>query len=442
VRGLIALAGAMMSAACSGASGTLSVSLATAPGSPILDAVQTLRLVLTQPHTVVTQQRTSSGFDLALAVPAMGQAGQLIVDGLDASGNLVATGASPPFSVGAIDAKIVVYMAAPLSIAVAPAALSVARAQLGTGPLDYGAIVAGGADATGAPSAVVEVYDAYAHSLVTATPLPAARTGVALGVGANGFVYFYGGLDSTGAPTANLWRLDTTVAPSGSYADLGVKTGFERAGAIAAPLGGDMFVITGMPTLVLAGLSAMVAAHTEIAPLEPEGASVLASDGIATAIFASSSYGVVRARGGVFDSATVANLPASGHAVAALPGGKVVVACGGANFPDAIRIDAATLATDTIANVPSVPRTGCAVVATARHLVIAGGTLADGTVTARAEVYDATTLAPLALPSLAIARTGATAITLPNNQILIVGGVDGSGAPIATLELFTPDPLE
>jgi hypothetical protein len=51
-------------------------------------------------------------------------------------------------------------------------------------------------------------------------------------------------------------------------------------------------------------------------------------------------------------------------------------------------------------------------------------------------------LAPIATLPLAVARTGATALALPNDQVLVVGGVDASGGPIATLELFTPPPLE
>jgi hypothetical protein len=41
-----------------------------------------------------------------------------------------------------------------------------------------------------------------------------------------------------------------------------------------------------------------------------------------------------------------------------------------------------------------------------------------------------------------VPRTGASATALPNGQILIAGGTDAGGAPIATLELFTPDATE
>jgi len=43
---------------------------------------------------------------------------------------------SPPFAVSAIDAKIVIYLAAPMSIAAAPAVLAPARELSSAAPLD------------------------------------------------------------------------------------------------------------------------------------------------------------------------------------------------------------------------------------------------------------------------------------------------------------------
>jgi hypothetical protein len=173
---------ALALAACSGNVGTLHVTLTTAPGSHLLDGVQTLRLTVTDPHTVATAQRTGSGFDISLDLKATGAAGSLIVDGLDANGQLIATGASPPVPVSAIDAGVVIYMAAPNSVGAAPVGLPAARSELGVGSLGYGAIFAGGVDATGAPSDEVDVYNAYDQSLVEGMPMPSPRAGPALGV--------------------------------------------------------------------------------------------------------------------------------------------------------------------------------------------------------------------------------------------------------------------
>ena len=56
------------------------------------------------------------------------------------------------------------------------------------------------------------------------------------------------------------------------------------------------------------------------------------------------------------------------------------------------------------------------------------------------EVFDSETLAPVAVLPMVAPRSRAAAVPLPNGQILIVGGVDGAGAPVGKAELFTPGP--
>ena len=427
-----------LAAGCADQGGTLSVTLATAPGSHVLDAAQTLKLVLTNPHTVVTAQRGSKGFDLSIDIAAQDSTGSLIVDALDANGTLIATGASPPFAIGGIDAKVVIYMAPPDSVAEAPVALPSGLTGAATGLLGYGVVFAGGRDAGGVTSDAVTIYNAYDHALSTGKPLPAPRSHLALGVGANGIVYLFGGLDANGVPTDTLWRFDTTVAPAGSYTDFGEKSGFARAGEHAVALGGDQFLLTGTPAAELTGLQGSLAARTEVPSLPAAGASVIASDGVTTSLFAGSG-GVVRFRNNMFDTPAVAGAARAAAGVVALPAGKLAIACDG---PDGVRVDAATAASDPMPGIPGVTKTGCAIAATSRHLLIAGGTLAGGGIDPTVQIWDAQTLAPVATTTLVVPRTGAIALPLPNDQILIAGGVDASGVPIATIELFTPPPIE
>jgi hypothetical protein len=418
-------------AACTGQGGTLNVTLVTAPGSHVLDSAQQLKLVVTNPHKVTTASRGPNGFSLEVDLPADGTLGALIVDAYDASGALVATGASPPFQSGGLEAKIVIYMAAPNTIGAAPLTLPTALADLGAASLGYGVVFAGGTGTAGV-SDFTAIYNAFDHSLVQGMALPAPRSALAVGVGANGAVYLFGGNDSSGMPTDNLWRFDTTVAPNGSYTDDGAKDGFARADQVAVPLGGDEFVVTGTPPAQLAGLQGTITMLPGIAALPNQGTSLTATDGVATAFFTGAS-GVVRFRNPTFDMPAAPATAGSG--ITALPGGKVLVACGA---PDAVRIDAASNAVDPVAGVPGVAKSGCAIAATTRHVLLAGGTLASGGVDPSALILDATTLAPIGTVPLVVPRTGAVALALPNDQILIVGGLDGSGAPIDTIELFTP----
>jgi hypothetical protein len=426
-------------AACDGNSGLVSVSLTSAPGSHLLDDVQTLHVTNANPHEVHDVSRTSSGFDLALDFDATGEATSLAIDGLDASGTVIAAGASPQFFLGPLDGNINIYMAAPNSVAASPTVLDPPRSEVGVGTLTYGALLAGGKLSTGAPNDTLAIYNVFDHTIVQGLPLPAARAGVVVGIGANGIAYLFGGTDEAGAPTSNLYRFDTTIAPAGMYTDFGTKAGYERANELAIPIANEHFLLTGTPVGNLFGFGGSIATTPDITTLPAAGTSFLATDGVATAIFADAN-GVTRYHGGTFTTVDASAAARAGANVVALPDGTAVVVCGTptSGAADAIRIDGATATIQAFPGVPSTTRTGCAAIATARHLIIAGGTLDSGAVATTAEIFDAHTLAPIATSPLAVPRTGAQAIALPNGQVLIAGGVDATGAPIATLELFTP----
>ena len=420
-------------AACSGETGTLSVTLTTAPGSTVLENVQTLELTLTtDPPQVTTAERTASGFSVALELEATGGSAALHVRGLDASGGLVANGASPAFPLGAINGRVVIYMAPPMSVGAAPLSLTPARSKLAAAQLPYGVIFAGGLLDSGAASDHVSVYNAFDHSLVAGLPLPEPRAGIAMAVGATNGAYMFGGFDDAGVATASLWRFDTTVPPNGVYVDFGPKEGFARGGELALPVGDEHYLITGAPIGELAGLSGAMALLDALPALPAAGATVTANDGMLATIFAGAD-GVVRFRNGTF---TTLALPAAARADAAvvgLPGGKVIVVCG---TTEAVRIDAASGSGESF-TLPAAAKSGCAAAATGRHLIIAGGNIA-GAVDGSVEIFDAATLAPVGSATLVVPRTGAVALALPNDQILIAGGLDAAGAPVGTLELFTP----
>ena len=429
------LAAAMvaLAAACGGTTGTVAVELTTAPGSQLLDSVQLLRLTITNPRQVIEAERGAGGFSIALEVDASGASGALIVEGFDGNGTLIACGQSPPFPVAAINADIVVYVAAPNSIALAPAALRAARSEVAGADLGYGVVLAGGRDASGAPSTTIAIYNAYDHTLLEGIALPAPRTGLAVAAGANGGVYLFGGTGPDGAATATLWRFDTTVAPNGGYSPLTEQPAFARTAQALVPIGpigAERYLVTGTPPLTLAGGS--LTARTDIAALPSVGTAVVASDGVTTAVFAGSD--LVRFRQDAFDT-----LGASGRSeagAATLPDGRVVVA-GGADAAsrDALVIDAATGAVTVIPGALAVARSHPSLAATSRHLVIAGGTDAAGAPIASAEVLDAHTLAPVVMLPI-LARTGTYAAALPNGQVLLVGGSPAS----EQIELFTPGP--
>jgi hypothetical protein len=411
--------------ACSGRVGTIDLSLTTAPGSTVLDAVQRLRITITNPLVVVESPRTANGFDIVLDVEAVGGAGQLIVEGFDAGDALIATGMSPPFAISAIDASVVIYVAAPLTIAPAPLKLPVARVGVSSTSLSYGFAIAGGEDEATMPSDSIFIYNAFDHSLLSGMPMPAVRAFQTMATSSNDGVLLFGGVDATGAATGTLWRFDSNARPNGGYQILEERPDLARSGTPAINIASELHVITGTPPIELTFDTAV--ALTDPASLGGNAA-VAVIDGASIAVFGGDP--VVRLRDGAYDSLALSvDLDDSAVAI----GGRIAFVGGGADTELAV-VDADTGAA-TFVEVLSTVRHGAATAATDRFVVIAGGTDAADVTIATADILSAIDLSFVAtIPCLA--RAGATALVLPNGQIAIVGGEPANDL----LELFTPPP--
>jgi hypothetical protein len=448
---LAALAGTALGpgAGCEGATGTLAVELTEAPGSGTLANLARIRLTLTEPRTVVEAAR---GEPLALEVDADGGAGEIFLEGFDAAGSRVAVARSGPLPIAAIDAAVTLHVAPPVSMGAARATLDPPRSAIGAAALPYGVVYAGGRSGAGTAVDSVAIYSVYAHAFLPGERLPAPRADLAIGMGGGGWAYLFGGVDTTGAATGSLWRFDTNAAPDGEYLQAQGAPTLARSGAAVARLAGERFLVTGTPPALLDGATLTIqglptpdvlggSATTTIDPADETIAVVFAGVG-------AGATGVVLFADDAFaEIAAPAEVLRTGHGAVALAGG-VVALVGGRDASDAVlasivRIDltagAAVTTVSTVADALATPRSGAAVAVTGDLLAVVGGTGADGTVLADVELLDRTTLARRAVLPLAVGRTGASAQTLANGQVLIVGGLDSTGAPIATVELFTPE---
>jgi hypothetical protein len=77
-------------------------------------------------------------------------------------------------------------------------------------------------------------------------------------------------------------------------------------------------------------------------------------------------------------------------------------------------------------------------------LVVAGGVDGTGAFVNTAEVYSATTLQPKNLDLPCVARSGAAVIVLPNHLALLIGGTEAgmkTGAPEATSKVESYQPV-
>ena len=432
---IASLAGLLGVLACDGTVGTVRLDLTTAPGSTVLDPVTHLKLTLTSPHEVLeTARNANGGFDLSLSFDANGEVGALILEGFDASDTLVATGASPPFSIGPTNAHVVIYVAAPLSIAAAPVTVAPARSAVSAIALPYGVLFAGGRDTAGMPSDAIAIYNAYDHTIVSGQTMPVKRTDMELAATSSGGVYLIGGIGVDGNPVPTVLRFETTVQPSGGYNTFGDQPAFARADETAVATAADRFLLTGSPPGELA--AGMLAARTELATLSSVGAGVNATDGIRTAVFVGDT-GLVRFRNDRFDMLVGPGRQRAGIAAIAATGKLVIAGGGDATTPvrDLIVVDPVTGMVDLHTDVLATARFAPAVAATDRYIVVAGGVDTSAVPIATAEVFDLGTLALVATVPIA-ARSGAVAFALANGQVMIAGGSPATDL----IELFTPPP--
>lgn len=426
-------------AGCFGATGTVSVSLVTAPGSTLLDSVERIRLTLSEPHTVVESTRRGGGFSLSLEAPADGDAGHLTVECFNSLEQLVGYGVSPDFTVGPIDASVAIYVAAPLSVAPAPVKLAVPRFELGSAPLRYGAVLAGGRSNDNAARGELEIYNAFSHSLTRGLDLPQPRSGPALAATFDGGVYLMGGATTDGTPQGGLWRFDTNVAPAGTWQEL-TSTAAPRAGERALPLSLTRFLLTGAPALLDAGQGAATALDSSVAV--PRAAAAVLSESAAIVVGANATR-VVRYRDGAFDELAAPAALRAGPAVVATSDGQIAVIGGeiGADLSaGAVKLDPRTGAATALADVLEIPRKQAAAARAGDFIVLAGGLSASGAILDNAEILDGATLAHLATVPLSMPRVAMAVEVLPNGQILLAGGLDGRGRASDLLELFTPRP--
>lgn len=433
-------------AACGvgGATGTFSLELVTAPGSTVLDGVTFARLTLSDPYTVVESARGGDGkFHLEMEVEAYGPPAQVTFEGIDAGGSLVVWGRSGVLPLGAFDANVRIYVAAPDTLAAAPVALDPPRTDMGIARFGFGVLMVGGVGAGDVLLDRTEIYDIYAHELIPGDEAPAPRARPVVGAGVTGNAYLFGGRGAEG-DTGSVWVFNSNIEPEGAWSQSNDMPEFARSGVSITPVRADAYVITGDPPLVLDGLVDGLAEIQNAPPLSGTATTVQRED-VVRAVFAGAGTGtdglVTLDDSGFTDQLGVAGAARVGHGAVIRRDATVLLLGGsldGTLDATGFLIDPTASSFMSVGELLATPRSGAAIGGNGEYAIVAGGRDAGGNLLADAEIIDLGTLSRRTTLPLLVPRTGAIAAPLPTGQIMILGGVDAAGAPVGTIEIFTP----
>jgi hypothetical protein len=447
-------------ASCEGSVGELQLQIVTAPNSMLLAQTEEIQLtVADRSGGASLQQRrfrkTDGAFELNVEIPAMREYVVLQLQAFDSNGAAIARGETPPLVLGPVSADVAIYVGAPLQFGLAPAALTIARTELSVGLQPTGALLVGGIDDSGQIRREVDVYNAYTHTL-TESELPTPRKAVTIGSNGSRFAYVLGGIDSTGDAVTG-WRFDPSAALAGQYQAISGdwKVGANQVAIATARSGtGDVFVLSGDKPRLFNGIAlsselAMPDVALPAAGAFLKGSTTTDDTVVMVGTSPQRTATVTGVRGNVLQELSSTVLAARiGHSVLARDNDLIVV--GGSLTSDVrqaplrsiVIFSPITGQVTQVDNALMVGRLRAAVAMTndQRWLVVAGGTDESGEARSDAEIINAMTLMHQATVPLAVARVGGKSIALPNGQLLLVGGVDGSGCAISQLELFVPGP--
>lgn len=464
------LALALLLAGCGGKSGTISLQVVVSPGDdPFADAAQ-VRFTVGDAMHVTTVPVQMGHFDFKVSNKPTNMTGPIIVEALDAQGAVVARGQTPVLLLEAMDqGPISVWVGRVGKFQPAAAALPKAVADVSAAMVPgLGVLFAGGHDATGSTLSDTEVYDIYTHTVISTSPLTKAVAGGAAAPVSGVKAVLWGGataagVHATGAPDATFSLFDPTVG-TGVWSPLQSDMLTPRSYAnVTALSSGDLLITGGADDagnpVGTAGLvnpdgavrlaaipSPMVAPRLghAVAPAKfPDGDGAILFGGLAPG-----ATGPVAERlvGQAFTAYDVGAQDNRVNATATLmPSGDVLVLGGktaaGAQASGLVISPTAPSATVTpLPNALSVAREGHTASLTGNELLVCGGADASGALQASCDVLDAMTYALVRTIPLSVGRRDHVAAVLETGTVLLAAGTGADGAPLGSIELYTPSP--
>ncbi len=455
--------------ACGGKSGTLTLNLVTSPGDdPFADAASVRFTVGTDGTHVTTVPVSMGHFTYKVSFKPNDMTGPVLIDALDAGGAVVAHGQTPYLLLSAVDqGPISAWIGRPGRVAPAAAALPKAVAETASTYIPgLGILYAGGRDSTGAALPDTAVYDVFTHAIIVTAPMEKPRAGAIAASAGNVQAVVYGGANSTGFGVATsvdgtLELFDPTVGV-GVWAALPVDTFPARAYPTKVILSTGAILVTGgvdangvaLSSAGLINIDGAIKLGTVSSPMAAArvgqaGAAAKFPDGDGALLFGGLPAGVTtpvaeRAVGQSFAQYDVGAQDNRVNATATtMPNGDILVLGGktaaGAQASGLVITPTTPSATVTVLpNALSVAREGHTASLTGNDLVVCGGADATGALQGSCDILDAMTYGRKSTVPLATARRDATSETMETGVVVIAGGLDSNGAPLASIEIYTP----
>ncbi|HZS41015.1 MAG TPA: kelch repeat-containing protein [Polyangia bacterium] len=463
--GMIALACAL--ASCGGKSGTITLTIVTSPTDDPFGAAAQVRVTVTG-GSVQTFPVTNGMFDVKLNQMPGSSVEPIIVEALDAGGNLLGWGETSPVSLVAADAAYAVFIGRPGRFSTAPGALPSARSEMAVAAVPLlGMVVAGGRDATGNPLKSTALYDVREHTVIQTADMSEARAGAAGMFNSGLTAAVFGGSSAVGPgafgmPSATVELFDPTAGSgNGLWAPLPADMTDARSRADATLLGSGATLITGgadgngapLGTAAqvtadsaprLAAMGPMVAprlGHAVAAVTFPDGPGAILFGGLPAG---STAPNCERLLGQSFSQYTLTGVTSrTGTTATTLPNGSVLFA-GGHDDTGALASGFLIQPTvpPTIGLLPSLmssPRDGHTATLLGNDVLLCGGVDASGKALGTCDLIDGQSFGIKETISLAHPRHGHVAALLVTGNVLIAGGLLADGTPTDSIEIFTPN---
>jgi hypothetical protein len=457
-------------AACGGRSGTLSLTIVTSPTDDPFGSAANVRITVGDGKTIKTVPVSGGKFSFNIDQKPLAEGDGAIVrvEALDSAGTVIAYGTTPLLSLQPVDqGPYAVWVGRPGTLKPAAAQLPAPRSEMATAAITgLGVLYSGGRDATGAAIAKTCVYDVYTQSILETADLSAVRAGAVGGAITGIRATVFGGAQDAGfgnpkKALATTELFDPTVGV-GLWSPLAGDDVDARSQPSLTTLGSGSLLIAGgfdtngnrLATAALMSTTSsprlskisgpMVAARAghAVAPAKfPDGDGALLFGGLGTGSLEPIVERLVNQSFSTYDLGQgITNRV--GATATALADGRVVILGGddgtgplasGLVVTPLVPAQVAMLATAL-----SAPRAGHTAIRVGNDILVCGGATTGDEVAASCDLIDGGALTIKETIPMGTGRKDHTAVQLETGPVLITGGTDAKGAPLGSIEIYTP----